>query len=161
MSISLEAACGAVFGAMRRKRPWLAAAFVFGLCTAASADDVLFENVRIFDGKGATALYGGPVVLVGNVLLGELNAMLIGGYPGTPVEGATVTFRATNTLLGDPVVCTAVTDVNGYAHCKPTLVGVTQLVLASSVKISYAGDARWQPSGTVVADCSGLIGGET
>ncbi len=34
-------------------REWLAAALVLGLCATASADDVLFENVRIFDGKGA------------------------------------------------------------------------------------------------------------
>jgi imidazolonepropionase-like amidohydrolase len=53
MSILLEAACH-----------WLAAVLMLALCTAASADDVIFENVRIFDGKGATALSAPSNVLV-------------------------------------------------------------------------------------------------
>jgi imidazolonepropionase-like amidohydrolase len=66
VSISLEYACRAMREA---KRHWLPAAFLLGLCTAASADDVLFENVRIFDGKGATALSAASNVLVkGNVI---------------------------------------------------------------------------------------------
>jgi imidazolonepropionase-like amidohydrolase len=66
VSISLEYACRAMREA---KRHWLPAAFQLGLCTAASADDVLFENVRIFDGKGATALSAASNVLVkGNVI---------------------------------------------------------------------------------------------
>ncbi len=49
-------------------RQWLAAALALGLCAPASADDVLFENVRIFDGKSA-ALSGPSNVLVkGNVI---------------------------------------------------------------------------------------------
>ena len=87
MSISLEAACGAVFGAMRRKRPWLAAAFVFGLCTAASADDVLFENVRIFDGKGATALSAPSNVLVRGNLIERISTDTIEADGVQRVEG--------------------------------------------------------------------------
>lgn len=50
-------------------RRWLAAVLVLGACSAARADDVLFENVRIFDGKGATALSAPSNVLVkGNVI---------------------------------------------------------------------------------------------
>ncbi|WP_077505023.1 amidohydrolase family protein [Sinorhizobium sp. A49] len=50
-------------------RRWLAALFVLGACPAAWADDVLFENVRIFDGKGATSLSAPSNVLVkGNVI---------------------------------------------------------------------------------------------
>ncbi len=50
-------------------RRWLAAVFVLGACPAAWADDVLFENVRIFDGKGATSLSAPSNVLVkGNVI---------------------------------------------------------------------------------------------
>lgn len=48
---------------------WLAAALVLVACTTAKADDVLFENVRIFDGKGATSLSAPSNVLVkGNVI---------------------------------------------------------------------------------------------
>lgn len=114
---------------------------------AASATRQLSMTV----GKGTTSLVGGPVVILGNVLLGgELTAVLTGGS-GTPVAGATVTFRGTNAMLGDPLLCTATTDANGVARCKPSLVAITQiLLLVPSVKITYAGSARWQPSSTVV-----------
>ena len=49
-----------------RKR--LAAALVLGLCSTASADDVLFENVRIFDGKGAALSAPSNVLVKGNVI---------------------------------------------------------------------------------------------
>ena len=49
-----------------RKR--LAAAFVLGLCATASADDILFENVRIFDGKGAALSAPSNVLVKGNVI---------------------------------------------------------------------------------------------
>lgn len=50
-------------------RAWLAAVALLGLCTTASADAVLFENVRIFDGKGATSVSAPSNVLVrGNVI---------------------------------------------------------------------------------------------
>ncbi|GAA4807278.1 hypothetical protein GCM10025786_08680 [Nocardioides caeni] len=101
-------------------------------------------------GKGATSLVGSPVVYVSGVLLNrELTAMLTGGFPAVPVSGATVTFRATNTLLNDPVVCTATSDANGLVRCRPNDAGVINLLLASSVKVSYAGSTRWQPSSTV------------
>lgn len=109
------------------------------------------QELTLTVGKGATTLLGGPVVVVGNVLLGDLTAVLTGGYPGGPVAGATVTFRVTNQVLGDPVLCTAVTDANGLARCKPTLAGITLILLAPSVKMNYAGSAQWQPSATVVA----------
>lgn len=109
------------------------------------------RQLSITVGKGTTSLVGGPVVILGNVLLGgELTAVLTGGS-GTPVAGATVTFRGTNAMLGDPLLCTATTDANGVARCKPSLVAITQiLLLVPSVKITYAGSARWQPSSTVV-----------
>jgi imidazolonepropionase-like amidohydrolase len=67
--ISFEAAFHAVRETTRRKRHLLAAAFLLGLSTTANADDVLFENVRIFDGKGATALSSASNVLVkGNLI---------------------------------------------------------------------------------------------
>lgn len=110
------------------------------------------RQLSITVGKGATSLVGGPVVILGNVLVGgELTAVLTGGFPGGPVAGATVTFRGTNAMLGDPLLCTATTDANGVARCKPSLIGITQvLLLVPSVKIAYAGSARWQPSSTVV-----------
>ena len=49
-------------------RTWLAAALVLGLCATASADDVLFENVRIFDGKGAALSAPSNVLVEGNVI---------------------------------------------------------------------------------------------
>ena len=53
-------------------REWVAAALVLGLCATASADDVLFENVRIFDGKGA-ALSEPSNVLVQDNLIAEIS----------------------------------------------------------------------------------------
>ncbi|WP_274630619.1 metal-dependent hydrolase family protein [Arvimicrobium flavum] len=44
----------------------LAAALLFGLCATASADDVLFENVRIFDGKGGALSEPSNVLVKGN-----------------------------------------------------------------------------------------------
>lgn len=49
-------------------RQWLAAALTLGLCATASADDVLFENVRIFDGKGAALSEPSNVLVRGNVI---------------------------------------------------------------------------------------------
>jgi imidazolonepropionase-like amidohydrolase len=46
----------------------LAAALVLGMCTAASADDVVFENVRIFDGRGAALSAPSNVLIKGNVI---------------------------------------------------------------------------------------------
>lgn len=49
-------------------RRWLAAVLVLGFCTAVSADDVLFENVRIFDGKSAALSAPSNVLVRGNVI---------------------------------------------------------------------------------------------
>ncbi|MFU0506514.1 metal-dependent hydrolase family protein [Pseudaminobacter sp. NGMCC 1.201702] len=46
----------------------LAAALVLGFCATAKADDVLFENVRIFDGKGAALSAPSNVLVKGNVI---------------------------------------------------------------------------------------------
>ena len=50
----------------------LAGALVLALCATASADDVLFENVRIFDGKGA-ALSGPSNVLVRGIVIEQIS----------------------------------------------------------------------------------------
>ena len=47
---------------------WLAAVFALGFCTTASADDVLFENVRIFDGKSAALSAPSNVLVKGSVI---------------------------------------------------------------------------------------------
>lgn len=52
---------------------WLAAVLALGLCTAARADDVLFENVRIFDGRSA-ALSGPSHVLVKGKVIERISA---------------------------------------------------------------------------------------
>jgi imidazolonepropionase-like amidohydrolase len=41
---------------------------VFGLCSLATADDVLFENVRIFDGKSGALSAPSNVLIKGNVI---------------------------------------------------------------------------------------------
>ncbi|WP_354488250.1 metal-dependent hydrolase family protein [Mesorhizobium robiniae] len=46
----------------------LAAALVLGFCAIANADDILFENVRIFDGKGAALSAPSNVLIQGNVI---------------------------------------------------------------------------------------------
>ena len=47
---------------------WLAAVLALGFCTTASADDVLFENVRIFDGKSAALSAPSNVLVKGSVI---------------------------------------------------------------------------------------------
>ena len=56
------------FTLLLSSRDWLAAALVLGLCATASADDILFENVRIFDGKGAALSAPSNVLVKGNVI---------------------------------------------------------------------------------------------
>lgn len=57
-----------VFTMLRSGREMLAVALLLGLCATASADDVLFENVRIFDGKGAALSAPSNVLVEGNVI---------------------------------------------------------------------------------------------
>ena len=49
-------------------RKWLAVALMLALCASASADDVLFENVRIFDGMGAALSEPSNVLVRDNVI---------------------------------------------------------------------------------------------
>jgi imidazolonepropionase-like amidohydrolase len=49
-------------------RHWLAATIVLGVMGPAAADDVLFENVRIFDGKSATLSAPSNVLVKGNLI---------------------------------------------------------------------------------------------
>ena len=48
---------------------WLATGIVVGLCAPALADDVLFENVRIFDGVNAELSAPSNVLVQGNVIV--------------------------------------------------------------------------------------------
>ena len=57
-----------VFTLLRSGREILAAALLLGLCATASADDVLFENVHIFDGKGAALSAPSNVLVQGNLI---------------------------------------------------------------------------------------------
>lgn len=50
------------------RKEYLAATLVLGFCTTAGADDVLFENVRIFDGKGTALSAASNVLVTGNVI---------------------------------------------------------------------------------------------
>jgi imidazolonepropionase-like amidohydrolase len=56
------------FMMLRPGREILAGALLLGLCATAAADDVLFENVRIFDGKGAALSAPSNVLVRGNVI---------------------------------------------------------------------------------------------
>lgn len=53
---------------MLSARRWLAALLVLGSCVSASADDVLFENVRVFDGKSAALSAPSNVLVRGNTI---------------------------------------------------------------------------------------------
>lgn len=57
-----------VFKMLRSGREISAAALLLGLCTTANADVVLFENVRIFDGKEAALSEPSNVLVRGNVI---------------------------------------------------------------------------------------------
>ena len=46
----------------------IAAVVAASFCTAAVADDVLFENVRIFDGRSATLSAPSNVLVKGNLI---------------------------------------------------------------------------------------------
>ncbi|WP_292482991.1 amidohydrolase family protein [Mesorhizobium sp.] len=64
----------------------LAAALLLGLCASASADDVLFENVRIFDGKGA-ALSAPSNVLVQSNLIARISTSPIAAEGAQRIAG--------------------------------------------------------------------------
>ncbi|MCF6109949.1 metal-dependent hydrolase family protein [Mesorhizobium muleiense] len=64
----------------------LAAALLLGLCASASADDVLFENVRIFDGKGA-ALSAPSSVLVQGKLIARISTSPIAAEGAQRIAG--------------------------------------------------------------------------
>ena len=67
-------------------RRWLAAALALGFCTGANADDVLFENVRIFDGK-SNALSASTNVLVRGNIIAEISKDLMSTDVGDDVPG--------------------------------------------------------------------------
>lgn len=56
------------FATLLSGRQLLAAALVLGFCATASADDILFENVRVFDGKGDALSAPSNVLVKGNVI---------------------------------------------------------------------------------------------
>ncbi|WP_287175940.1 amidohydrolase family protein [Mesorhizobium sp.] len=64
----------------------LAAALLLGLCASARADDVLFENVRIFDGKGA-ALSAPSSVLVQGKLIARISTSPIAAEGAQRIAG--------------------------------------------------------------------------
>ena len=49
-------------------RLWLGTVLTLGLCSVAGAEDVLFENVRIFDGKNSTLSGPSNVLVKGKVI---------------------------------------------------------------------------------------------
>jgi imidazolonepropionase-like amidohydrolase len=75
-----------VFTMLRSGRQMLAAALLLGLCASASADDVLFENVRIFDGKGA-ALSAPSSVLVQGKLIARISTSPIAAEGAQRIAG--------------------------------------------------------------------------
>ncbi|WP_419696656.1 amidohydrolase family protein [Mesorhizobium muleiense] len=64
----------------------LAAALLLGFCASARADDVLFENVRIFDGKGA-ALSAPSSVLVQGKLIARISTSPIAAEGAQRIAG--------------------------------------------------------------------------
>ena len=50
-------------------KPWIGAALALGLATPALADDVLFENVRVFDGVSPTLSAPSNVLVKGNIIV--------------------------------------------------------------------------------------------
>jgi imidazolonepropionase-like amidohydrolase len=68
-------------------RPLLTAALTLGLCSAVSAEDVLFENVRIFDGK-STALSAPSNVLVKGKVIERISTAPIDAAGALRIAGA-------------------------------------------------------------------------
>ena len=68
------------------RRPWLAAALALVLSAPASADDVLFENVRIFDGKSAALSAPSHVLVKGNAIA-RVSASPIAAAGATRIAG--------------------------------------------------------------------------
>jgi imidazolonepropionase-like amidohydrolase len=68
------------------RRPWLAAALALVLSAPASADDILFENVRIFDGKSAALSAPSHVLVKGNAIA-RVSASPIAADGATRIAG--------------------------------------------------------------------------
>lgn len=120
--------------------------FTVEVTDSGTSASVVTRQFTIQVTKGVTTLVMAPLVVTGNVIgNGFLTATLTGGSPGQPLAGKTVQFK-TKGVLAFQTTCTAVTDANGVAKCKPTLVGTLQVIAAGGVTASFAGDAQWQPS---------------
>ena len=98
-------------------------------------------------GKGVTTLTAGPVIIQQGPLgvnIGSVNATLRGGSgPVEPIPGQTIVYKAgaTNT-----VVCTGVTDANGFNSCSMTVGNTLLVILNGGVTATYAGNTVWLPS---------------
>ncbi|HJQ07684.1 MAG TPA: right-handed parallel beta-helix repeat-containing protein [Nocardioides sp.] len=100
------------------------------------------RQLSITVAKGATTLVGPPVLLGNGLNLGTVSATLTGGVPPHGIAGQTITFKAKTTVL-----CTAVTDANGYAACNPGLLTtLLQPILNTNLVATYAGSSTWLPS---------------
>ncbi len=93
--------------------------------------------------RGVTALAVAPLVTTGTLIqIGTLSARLTGGLPAQPLAGQTITFKG----LANLVVCTAVTNADGVATCRLTLVSTLLAALRLGYTAEYAGSTRWLPA---------------
>ncbi|GAB4008274.1 beta strand repeat-containing protein [Nocardioides ultimimeridianus] len=114
----------------------------FTVRAADSGGQAVQRQLSITVAKGATTLVGPPVILGNGLNVGTISATLTGGVPSHGIAGQTITFKAKTTVL-----CTAVTDANGYAACNPGLLTtLLQPLLNTNLVGSYAGSSKWLPS---------------
>jgi hypothetical protein len=90
---------------------------------------ILFENLaNIFAPTGVLSLQPISATLLSNT--------------GLPIAGQTLVFSA-KASPGGPVVCSGVTNAQGFAKCTPTVAGTLQVDLTGGFTATYAGNASY------------------
>ncbi len=102
-------------------------------------------------GKQATQVVANPAIVFENLAnllsptgylsLQPISATLL-TKSGLPIAGQTLVFSAVASP-GGPVVCSGVTNAQGYATCTPALTGSLEVILTGGFTATYAGNASY------------------
>ncbi|MCC6778407.1 MAG: amidohydrolase family protein [Hyphomicrobiales bacterium] len=157
------------------RRSWLAATLTLFLSAPAVADDILFENVRIFDGKGAALSAPAHVLIKGNVIA-RISASPIAAEGATRIVGAGRTLMPGlidahwHTMLVRPTPAEAIGGDVGFnnlvagAEASDTLMrgfttvrdlGGPSFGLKRAIDVGIVAGPRIYPSGAMITITSG------
>lgn len=155
-------------------KPWLGAALALALCSPALADDVLFENVRVFDGTNPTLSAPSNVLVKGNIIvsisadpIAADGAKVIAGNGRTLMPGlidahwhAMLASAPVSELLGEPgysalVAGREATDtlMRGFTTVRD--VGGPVFSLKRAIDEGIVPGPRIYPSGAMITATSG------